>query len=108
MLKCLLIKQAIDVLGIYLTDSPVAPLTKEFVERESPLCTGIGFYETPRATGIEMAVYFESVPTEILLDGSLEKKFKQTLQRISKEGFDMERMRLVLKRERLKVCGHTG
>ena len=32
-----LARKAIDVLGIYLTDGPVAPLTKEFVEIPSPL-----------------------------------------------------------------------
>ena len=91
------------MLGVYLTDSAVSPLTKEFVEISSPLCTYVGFYENTRARFIELAVYFGSVPTEILMDGELERKFTGALERIVEEGFDMERMRLVLKRERLKV-----
>ncbi|KAF8307697.1 hypothetical protein DL93DRAFT_2064630 [Clavulina sp. PMI_390] len=94
-------RKAIDILGIYLTDTSVAPLTKEYVEIAEPLCTWIGFYENTRASFIELAVYFGSVPTE-QIDG-LSAKFKESLQRIIKEGVDMERMALVLKKDRLKV-----
>lgn len=96
-----MVEQAIDILGIYLTDTAVAPLTKEYVEIAEPLCTWVGFYENTRASFIELAVYFGSVPTEHV-DG-LDKKFKKSLQRIVKDGMDMERVKSVLKKDRLKV-----
>lgn len=94
-------EKAIDILGIYLTDTAVAPLTKEYVEIPSPLCTYVGFYENTRASFIELAVYFGSVPVEHI--DSLDNKFKKSLQKIIEEGLDMERMKLVLKKERVKV-----
>lgn len=97
----LVTEKAIDILGTYLTDTAVAPLTKEYVEIPNPLCTYVGFYENSRASFIELAVYFGSVPTEHI-DG-LAAKFKKSLQRIIEEGFDMQRMKLVLKKDRLKV-----
>lgn len=97
-----LIDQAIDILGIYLTDSPIAPLTKEYVEIPEPLCTYVYFSESTRASFTSLDVYFGSVPTEHV--DTLDEKFKNSLQRIVKEGFDMERMQLVIKRDRLKVC----
>ncbi|KAG8934409.1 hypothetical protein FRC02_010043 [Tulasnella sp. 418] len=96
-----LARKAIDILGIYLTDSPVAPLTKEYVEIPSPLCTYIYFAETTRASFISLDVYFGSVPTEHL--STLDEKFRKSLQNIAKDGIDMERMRVILKRERLKL-----
>ena len=96
-----MIDKAIDVLGCYLTDSAVAPLTKQFVEIESPLCTYISFVENVRASFTTLDVYFGSVPTGEL--DLLAEKFEIAIQRIVKDGIDMDRMRLVLKRERLKV-----
>lgn len=66
------------------------------------MCTWVGFYENTRASFIELSVYFGSVPTEHVDD--LNTKFKQSLQRIIKDGMDMERMKLVLNKDRLKVC----
>ncbi|KAG8786710.1 hypothetical protein FRC15_010850 [Serendipita sp. 397] len=93
--------KAIDVLGIYLTDTAAAPLTKEFVEIASPYCTYIGFYENARSTFTELAVYFGSVPVEHL--DTLDEKFTKSLQRIASESIDMERMATVIARDRLKL-----
>ena len=94
-------EKAIDILGVYLTDTAVAPLTKEYVEIPNPLCTYVAFYENTRASFIELAVYFGSVPTEHI--DCLDAKFKKSLRRIIDEGLDMERMNLVLKKDRIKV-----
>ncbi len=96
-----LIDKAIDVLGVYLTESAVAPLTKQFVEIESPLCTYVSFVENVRSSFTTLDVYFGSVPTGEL--DLLAEKFKTAIQCIVEDGFDMDRMRIVLKKERLKV-----
>ncbi|CUA75460.1 putative protein C3H1,02c [Schizosaccharomyces pombe 972h-] [Rhizoctonia solani] len=93
--------KAMQLLGLYLTDSPVSPLTKEFVEAANPLCTSIICDYANRATFIASQIIFESVPTEELdaLHGKLIAKLKQ----IVADGVDMDRMRLVIKRDRLKL-----
>ncbi|PVF99908.1 hypothetical protein CPB86DRAFT_846178 [Serendipita vermifera] len=93
--------KAIDILGVYLTDSAAAPLTKEFVEIPSPFCTYIAFYENSRSTFSELSVYFGSVPTEHI--DTLDESFRASLRRIAKEGFDMERMKSVISRDQLKL-----
>ncbi|EAU93061.2 cytoplasmic protein [Coprinopsis cinerea okayama7 len=91
-------RRALDMLSIYLTSSPVAPLNKEFIEIESPLCSYIYFGEDVRATRNDLPVYIGSVPTEELHD--FPKKLKATLQRIvEKDGIDMERMQVVINRD---------
>ncbi|CUA75459.1 putative protein C3H1,02c [Schizosaccharomyces pombe 972h-] [Rhizoctonia solani] len=93
--------KAMQLLGLYLTDSPVSPLTKEFVEAANPLCTSITCDYADRATFTRNDIGFESVPTQELdtLHGKLIAKLKQ----IVADGVDMDRMRLVIKRDRLKL-----
>ncbi|KAF9015263.1 Metalloenzyme, LuxS/M16 peptidase-like protein [Cyathus striatus] len=90
-------RKALDILGTYLTSSAVAPLTKEYVETESPLCTYIYFGEDTRATSVNLPIYIGSVPAEHLHD--FNDKLKESLQRISTEGFDMDRMTMVISRD---------
>ncbi|PCH33772.1 hypothetical protein WOLCODRAFT_61455 [Wolfiporia cocos MD-104 SS10] len=94
-------RKALDILGTYLTSSPVAPLNKEFVEIESPLWyvvyTYIYFGEDTRATYVELPVYIGSVPTEHL--DTFDEKFKASLQRIVDEGIDMKRMAMLIDRD---------
>jgi len=90
-------RKALDILGTYLTSSPVAPLNKEYVEVESPLCTYIYFGEDTRATYVELPVYVGSVPTEHL--DTFDEKLKASLQRIVDNGIDMERMAMVISRD---------
>ncbi|KAG8859116.1 hypothetical protein FRB96_004686 [Tulasnella sp. 330] len=99
----ILSRKALDLLALYLTDSPVAPLTKEYVEIPAPLCTYIYFNEDTRASFTALDVYFGSVPTEHL--GAINAKFKASLEKIvsDKHGIDMERMGMIIKRDRLKV-----
>ncbi|KAI0788552.1 Metalloenzyme, LuxS/M16 peptidase-like protein [Abortiporus biennis] len=90
-------RKALDILGTYLTSSTVAPLNKEFIEVESPYCTYIYFGEDVRATRVDLPIYFGSVPTEHL--DQLDEKLKTSLTRIADEGFDMERMGMIINRD---------
>ncbi|KAH7031761.1 Metalloenzyme, LuxS/M16 peptidase-like protein [Linnemannia elongata] len=92
--------QALDILETYLTDSAVAVLKKEMVEIEDPYCTSVDFITQQRIRA-EIRLAFESVPTEKLEE--VEPKFFSILERIAKDGFDMERMAAVIKREKLKL-----
>lgn len=113
--------QALDILGTYLTSSPVAPLTKEFVEIESPLWYGffslcmyanvryspsfhstyIYFGEDTRATYVDLPVYVGSVPVEYI--DTFDEKLKASLQRVVDEGIDMKRMAMVINRDERQV-----
>ncbi|KAL6304310.1 Metalloenzyme, LuxS/M16 peptidase-like protein [Sparassis latifolia] len=90
-------RKALDILATYLTSSPVAPLNKEFVEIESPLCTYIYFGEDTRATLVDLPVYVGSVPTEYL--ETFDEKIRASLKRIVDEGIDMQRMSMVINRD---------
>ncbi|CCO26896.1 hypothetical protein BN14_00928 [Rhizoctonia solani AG-1 IB] len=93
--------KAMEMLGLYLTDSPVSPLTKEFVETANPLCTYIYCDSEERATFTSNNIYFGAVPTEQL--DALHQKVIVKLKQIVAEGIDMDRIRLVIKRDRLKL-----
>ncbi|KII93562.1 hypothetical protein PLICRDRAFT_49603 [Plicaturopsis crispa FD-325 SS-3] len=90
-------RKALDVLGTYLTSSPVAPLNKEYVETESPLCTYIYFSEDTRATLVDLPIYIGSVPTEHL--DTFDAKLKKSLQKVADDGLDMSRMAMVINRD---------
>ncbi|KAJ7293661.1 Metalloenzyme, LuxS/M16 peptidase-like protein [Mycena rebaudengoi] len=90
-------RKALDLLGTYLTSSAVAPLNKEYIEIDSPLCTYIYFSEDTRATALYLPIYVGSVPTENLNDFDI--KLKTSLKRIVSEGIDMERMAMVINRD---------
>ncbi|KZT05962.1 uncharacterized protein LAESUDRAFT_701454 [Laetiporus sulphureus 93-53] len=90
-------RKALDILGTYLTSSAVAPLNKEFIEVESPLCTYIYFGEDTRATYVDLPVYVGSVPTEHL--DTFDQKLKDSFRRIADEGVDMKRMAMVINRD---------
>ncbi|KAE8250209.1 hypothetical protein A4X13_0g4900 [Tilletia indica] len=92
---------AIDTLATYLTDSAVSTLQKAFVERDDPLCTDVYIGENDRAGKTTLYAYFTSVPAAEL--DNLDEKLVDVLQRHAEEGFDMDRMRTVLERERLKL-----
>jgi len=75
----------------------VAPLNKEFVETESPLCSYIYFGEDTRASMVDLPIYIGSVPTEHL--DNFDEILKTSFKRIAKEGIDMERMIMVINRD---------
>ncbi|THV04852.1 hypothetical protein K435DRAFT_774162 [Dendrothele bispora CBS 962.96] len=90
-------RKALDILGTYLTSSAVAPLNKEYVEIESPLCTYIYFSEDTRATRVSLPIYIGSVPVAHL--DTFDRKLKESLKRIVKQGIDMDRMQMVINRD---------
>ncbi|KAF8168013.1 Metalloenzyme, LuxS/M16 peptidase-like protein [Crassisporium funariophilum] len=92
-----LTRKALDILGTYLTSSAVAPLNKEFVEIESPLCSYIYFGEETRATNVNLPLYIGSVPTEHLQ--TFREKLETSFKRILTEGIDMQRMAMVINRD---------
>ncbi|THH28068.1 hypothetical protein EUX98_g6115 [Antrodiella citrinella] len=90
-------RKALDILGTYLTSSAVAPLNKEFIEIEEPLCTYIYFGEDVAATRIDLPIYIGSVPTEHL--DTFHEKLQACFKRIVEEGIDMKRMAMVIDRD---------
>ncbi|CAE7156277.1 unnamed protein product [Rhizoctonia solani] len=95
--------KAMDLLGLYLTDSPVSPLMEEFVEVANPLCTNIFYSWQDRATFTSRDIYFRSVPKEQL--DTLHEKVIAKLKQIVANGVDMDRMRLVIKRDKIQFKG---
>jgi hypothetical protein len=97
----------------------VAPLNKEYVEIESPLwyhCISylllwsltsnssyIYFGEDTRATRNDLPIYVGSVPTKHIHD--FNEKLKASLERIVREGIDMDRMSMILNRDERQVNG---
>ena len=65
--------------------------------------TYIYFSEDTRATYVDLPVYIGSVPTEHL--DTFDEKLKSSLKRIADEGFDMDRMAMVIGRDERQV-GH--
>ncbi|KAJ6519911.1 Metalloenzyme, LuxS/M16 peptidase-like protein [Mycena sanguinolenta] len=90
-------RKALDIIGSYLTSSTVAPLNKEYIEIDSPMCTYIYFGEDIRATALYLPIYVGSVPTELL--DEFDSKLKASLRRLVAEGIDMERMAMVINRD---------
>ncbi|CAG8540342.1 29_t:CDS:10, partial [Dentiscutata heterogama] len=90
----------INTYFFYLSDSPISVLQKEFVEIEEPLCTDIDF-SIHEQTRTAILATFENVPTEELED--LVTGLFDVFKRIVNEGIDMERMKNVIHRDRLKT-----
>ncbi|KAK1232703.1 hypothetical protein PQX77_004179 [Marasmius sp. AFHP31] len=90
-------RKALDIISTYLTSSAAAPLNKEFIEIESPLCSYIYFAEDTRATRVYLPIYVGSVPAEHLK--TFNEKLKASLERIVKEGIDMDRMKMIINRD---------
>ncbi|KAI0051676.1 hypothetical protein FA95DRAFT_1586997 [Auriscalpium vulgare] len=89
--------RALDVLGTYLTSSPTAPLNKEYIEIESPLCTYFYFEADERATFNDLTIWIGSVPTEHL--DTFDAKLDASFRRIVEEGVSLERIAMVINRD---------
>ncbi|KAI9309061.1 Metalloenzyme, LuxS/M16 peptidase-like protein [Cunninghamella echinulata] len=93
--------KAIEVLNVYLTDSPISVLQKEFVEVEVPLCTDVDFLVTDH---LKTTLLFtaSSVPIESI--DEFPSQFFKTLQRIvDTQDIDMKRMATVIDNESQKL-----
>ena len=96
---------AVKILGSYLSSSATSPLQKEFVEIPRPLATSIGFYAEDRVNKNELQCSISDVPAKHLQTvGDLVKEKLKTI--LEKEGLDMERMGLVLRRDRRKLLNY--
>ncbi|SPO28432.1 related to Zn2+-dependent endopeptidase, insulinase superfamily [Ustilago trichophora] len=93
--------EAVNILSTYLTDSPVSAIQKAFVERDDPLCTDAYIGASDKAGASLLSAYFSSVPTEQL--DKLDQQLVDLLAGIVKDGVDMDRMQMVIKRDKLKV-----
>lgn len=93
--------EAVNILSTYLTDSPVSAIQKAFVERDDPLCTDAYIGASDKAGASLLSAYFSSVPSDQL--DRLDQQLIDLLAGIVKEGVDMDRMRMVIKRDKLKV-----
>jgi Zn-dependent M16 (insulinase) family peptidase len=90
---------ALDIVTNYLSESATSPLQKEFVEIAEPLATHVGFMSEARVNKSELTLIATGVPRKLLND--MPNLIKAKLAKIVKEeGIDMERMALVLRRER--------
>lgn len=96
--------EAVNILSTYLTDSPVSAIQKAFVERDDPLCTGADIMSSDKAGASLISAYFSSVPSDQL--DRLDQQLIDLLAGIVKNGIDMERMHMVIKRDKLKVLSH--
>ncbi|BGP04467.1 hypothetical protein JCM10049v2_000268 [Rhodotorula toruloides] len=90
---------ALEVIGLYLTDSAVSPLSKKFIEVDEPSCTDITFYASSDNPSI-ITSYLSSVPVAEL--ETLPGRFRKALAR-AVDDIDMDRMKTVLERQKLQV-----
>lgn len=92
-------KTALGVLGSYLTYSATAPLRKEFVEIPEPLASSISVFPDSKVNQCELWMYAGDVPKKHLMD--MAELVRSKMQKIVKEeGIDMQRMAMILARER--------
>ncbi|XP_033646112.1 uncharacterized protein C05D11.1-like [Asterias rubens] len=96
---------ALQVLMEYLTDTSVAPLQRDFVERDDPFCNRVR-YSVIEATESCVYVKFDNVPKAKLPD--IKKRLVDVLEGIAsgKEAIDMKRMASVLHRRILECLNH--
>ncbi|KAL7420500.1 hypothetical protein Q5752_004450 [Cryptotrichosporon argae] len=93
---------ALHILGSYLTHSAASPLYKEFVEIPKPFATSIGFAAEDRVNANELGLWAVDVPKKHLMDFHelVRAKLKNIVE---KEGIDMDRMRMVLRRNKRQM-----
>ena len=89
----------LQLLWAYLTDSAVAPLQKEFVECDEPLCADIGPAEDIFSQGYHQ-VWFHDGETETL--GEIPRRLMNALQD-AHDAFDIERIGLVIRRKKRRL-----
>lgn len=93
--------QAIQMLNIYLSDTPIAPLKKIFVERNDPFCTELDFRVAERSR-MTITATFQNVPLE-RADQIVPKLVSTLHQIVNTQNIDMKRMMALIKKEKQKV-----
>lgn len=92
------------MLHTYLTDSAVSVLRKEFTEIEDPYCTDVDFATMENLLSVQI-LQFSNVPVEKLSD--IKPRFVQVMNDHIAKGLDMQRMKLVIDRARLKILSQV-
>lgn len=96
---------AVDMVGSYLTDSPISLLNKHLVEIEEPLATEID-YGTDDFSRTGLNLTLSGVPTEKL--ESVDQKVKELIKdQTSAAKFDLSYMRQVVNQQKLKFVANT-
>ena len=115
-----LTRKALDILGLYLTSSTVAPLNKEYIEIDSPLwyvyarivlrktdtypsSSHFYFCTDVYATNVNLDIWITSVSIKYL--DAFNEKLATSLKLIVENGIDMQRMAMIINRDERKVCG---
>ena len=97
---------ALQILGSYLTHSAASPLQKEFIEIPKPYATSISFESEDRVNKSEVRCSISDVPMKHL--EAIGEMIKRRIEEIAEnEGINMERMGLVLRREKRKLLSST-
>ncbi|GAA5808872.1 hypothetical protein MFLAVUS_002271 [Mucor flavus] len=92
--------QAIHMLNIYLSDTPIAPLKKVFVERNDPYCTELDFRIAERSR-MAITASFQNVP--LGKADQIVPKLVSVLHRIlDTQSIDMKRMIALIRKEKQK------
>lgn len=93
--------QAIHMLNAYLSETPIAPLKKVFVERNDPYCTELDF-RIQEKSRIAITASFQNVP--LAKADAIVPKLISTLHTILNSlEIDMDRMAALIRKEKLKV-----
>lgn len=93
--------QAIHMLNAYLSDTPIAPLNKIFVERNDPYCTELDFRLAERSR-MAITASFQNVPLD-RADEIVPKLISTLHEIVNTQSIDMERMIALIRKEKLKV-----
>ncbi|EPB86108.1 hypothetical protein HMPREF1544_07096 [Mucor circinelloides 1006PhL] len=92
--------QAIHMLNAYLSETPIAPLKKVFVERNDPYCTELDF-RIQEKSRIAITASFQNVP--LAKADAIVPKLISTLHTILNSlEIDMDRMAALIRKEKLK------
>lgn len=92
-----LMRSAIDIMWLYLTESAIAPLQKVFVETQPQLCGNV-YYNVTDFASVAHYIVFGNVPTVHADD--IRTKFMETIGDIDR--IDMSRMRNVISKKKVR------
>ncbi|KAG2212301.1 hypothetical protein INT47_001660 [Mucor saturninus] len=92
--------QAIHMLNAYLSDTPIAPLKKVFVERNDPYCTELDFRFAERSR-MAITASFQNVPLN-KADEIVPTLISTLHEIVNTQSIDMERMIALIRKEKLK------
>ncbi|KAI9478470.1 MAG: Metalloenzyme, LuxS/M16 peptidase-like protein [Benjaminiella poitrasii] len=93
--------QAIQMLNSYLSDTPIAPLKKVFVEKDDPYCTELDFRLQERSR-VAITATFQNVPLD-KADDVVSVLFSTLRSILDRQEIDMKRMAALIRKEKLKI-----